>query len=198
MVLAHHLILTPYGWWLPNDPRGSMSQTIRNDVVAELGVIHYGRKKVQPIRQDIRKFHETARMKLQHTLLPFANRDQKAIAEAFAITISKAGYTCYACAILPDHAHICLRKHRDLAEAMSERLLQQSKQLMQERQLRPADHPVWGGPGWKVFLDSTDDIWRTIRYIEENPVKAGLRKQSYSFVTPYDNWSFHKARNRKR
>ena len=23
IVIAHHLIWTAYGWWLPNDPRGS-------------------------------------------------------------------------------------------------------------------------------------------------------------------------------
>ena len=52
--------------------------------------------------------------------------------------------------------------------------------------LRQDDHPVWGGPGWKVFLDSTDDIDRTIPYVEQNPVKAHLPAQKWSFVTPYD------------
>jgi hypothetical protein len=58
--------------------------------------------------------------------------------------------------------------------------------------LRQTDHPVWGGPGWKVFLDSTDDIRRTVRYVENNPVKARQPKQHHPFVTEYDNWPFHK------
>ena len=33
IVIAHHLIWTAYGWWLPNDPRGSNSQVIRSDVI---------------------------------------------------------------------------------------------------------------------------------------------------------------------
>jgi hypothetical protein len=37
--------------------------------------------------------------------------------------------------------------------------------------LRSSDHPIWGGPGWKVFLDTPTDIDRTIRYIDENPPK---------------------------
>ena len=60
MVLAHHLIWVAYGWWLPNDLRGSMSKEIRNDVIGELGELHYGRKKVQPASSDIRAFYEQA------------------------------------------------------------------------------------------------------------------------------------------
>jgi hypothetical protein len=48
LVIAYHLMWTAYGWWLPNDPRGSSSHTIRNDVIAELGELHLGRKQVQP------------------------------------------------------------------------------------------------------------------------------------------------------
>ena len=29
MVLAYHLIFTAYGFWLPNDPRGSWSDFVR-------------------------------------------------------------------------------------------------------------------------------------------------------------------------
>ena len=40
IVIAYHLIWTAYGWWLPNDPRGSMSRCIASDVIAELGELH--------------------------------------------------------------------------------------------------------------------------------------------------------------
>jgi hypothetical protein len=56
---------------------------------------------------------------------------------------------------------------------------------------RDTDHPVWGGPGWKVFLDHPDEIRRTIKYINDNPVKAHLPIQSWPFVTPYDGWPLH-------
>jgi hypothetical protein len=46
MVIAHHLMWTLYGWWLPNDPHGSTSQTIRNDILKELGELHSGRKRI--------------------------------------------------------------------------------------------------------------------------------------------------------
>lgn len=40
MVLAHHLILTGYGHWLPNDPRGSFSETIAAGKLIPAGDIH--------------------------------------------------------------------------------------------------------------------------------------------------------------
>ncbi len=49
MVAGYRLIWTAYGWWLPNDPRGSSSHTIRSAEIAELGELHYGRKR-NPIR----------------------------------------------------------------------------------------------------------------------------------------------------
>jgi REP-associated tyrosine transposase len=45
--------------------------------------------------------------------------------------------------------------------------------------------PVWAHRGWKVFLDSVEDIKRAIRYVEENPMKEGKRKQTWSFVSVF-------------
>jgi hypothetical protein len=75
---------------------------------------------------------------------------------------------------------------------MIENLQCASRDLLIERNLRPADHPIWGGPGWKVYLDSTDDFHRTVKYIEQNPIKAGWPAQEFDFVTPYDNWPNHR------
>jgi REP element-mobilizing transposase RayT len=102
--------------------------------------------------------------------------------------MSRERYTCYACAIMPDHVHLLIRKHRDLAETMIKKLHWESGERVRKLGLRATDHPVWGGPGWKVFLDSTDDIRRTIPYIENNPLKLRLPRQTFPFVTPYDNW----------
>ena len=58
MVAGYHLIWTTYGFWLPNDPRGSTSSEIRVEALKELGDIHYGRKEIQPSSQQIREFHQ--------------------------------------------------------------------------------------------------------------------------------------------
>ena len=190
MVLAHHLIFVAYGWWLPNDPRGSMSHTIASDVIADLGEVHYGRKRVQPASRDIREFYERASDVLKFPLLTFAPPGREVIARAFESVVLTEHYTCYACAIMHDHVHVVMRKHKHHAEEMIRQLQAASRDAVLRVGTRDAEHPVWGGPGWKVFIDSTEDIRRTIRYVEQNPVKARQPVQHHPFVVPYDNWPF--------
>ena len=185
MVIAHHLVWTGYGWWLPNDPRGSMSKEIRNDLLKELGELHYGRKKIQPVPSAIRQFYSEAQSRLKHPLLEFSAREMSVIGESFARTIARNKYTCYACAIMRDHVHVLIRRHRDRAEEMISALQETSCTAMAPLH---NGHPIWGGPGWKVFLETPDDIRRTIRYIQNNPPKQRLPAQSWTFVAPYDGW----------
>ncbi len=188
MVVAHHLIWTAYGWWLPNDPRGSTSHKIRCAEIVGLGELHHGRKRVQPASGDIRNFYEAARQVLKHDLLKFSDHEISLPGEVFAGVVAKKTYACYACAIMPDHVHMLIRKHRDKAEQMIEHFQEASREAMIEAGLRTADHPVWGGPGWKVFLETRDDITRVVKYIEDNPVKARRPRQNWGFVTQYDGW----------
>jgi hypothetical protein len=53
---------------------------------------------------------------------------------------------------------------------------------------RNASHPVWGRPGWTVFLYTQADMRRIVRYIEDNPIKARRPAQKWDFVKPYDGW----------
>lgn len=194
-IIAYHLIWTAYGWWLPNDPRGSMSRTVESDILTELGELHYGRKQVQPSSAEIHEFYSKATSSLKHPLLELGPRDRDAVACAFAEAISENRYTCYACAIMPDHAHLMIRKHRHKAEEMIDRLQASSRLRLRTLCFRAADHPVWGGPGWKVYLDHPDEIRRTIRYVQDNPVKLRLPRQDWSFVTDYDGWPLHPGHN---
>lgn len=67
--------------------------------------------------------------------------------------------------------HLCIRKHRDLAEEMIEKVQMLSRKRLVEAGLRAADHPTWTDGGWKVFLNHPEEVWRTVRYIEDNPIK---------------------------
>jgi hypothetical protein len=77
---------------------------------------------------------------------------------------------------------------------MIDNLQNESRGRLIESQLLPDEHPVWTKGGWKVFLDAPEEVWPRIRYVEGNPMKEGLPKQSWPFVVPYDNWPFHKRR----
>ncbi len=191
LVIAYHLMWTVYGWWLPNDPRGSTSHTIRNDVIAELGELHFGRKRVQPAWHEVREFAARAQDALCYPLLTFTPNQLGMVAAALGDAVAQCKYTCYACAAMPDHVHLVIRKHRDPAETMIERLQTLSRETLVEAGLRTTDHPTWTRGGWKVYLDHPDDVRRTICYVERNPLKARLTRQAWDWVVPYDNWPLH-------
>ena len=75
MVAGFHLVWTAYGWWLPNDPRGSSSHEIRVEQIAALGELHYGRKPVQPPGRQVGHFYDQARDVLTHPLLTLQGAD---------------------------------------------------------------------------------------------------------------------------
>ncbi|MDP6634179.1 MAG: hypothetical protein QGG42_04735 [Phycisphaerae bacterium] len=195
IVIAHHLILTAYGWWLPTDPRGSSSRTVGVDVIAELGELHRGRRRVQPPSAEIREFYTRAEDVLSFPLVEFNTRAIHEIAAGFAEAVSRYRYTCYACAIMPDHVHLIIRKHRDKAEQMIENFQESCRLRLSASGLRPSGHPVWARSGWKVFLDHPDDIRRTIRYVRDNPLKRRRPAQEWAFVTEYNGWPLHAGHN---
>jgi REP element-mobilizing transposase RayT len=84
---------------------------------------------------------------LKFPLLKFERGDLCTIAQAFARVIAQERYTCYACALMPDHVHLLIRKHKHLAEEMIENLQEESRAELLRVRLRPELHPVWGGQG---------------------------------------------------
>jgi REP element-mobilizing transposase RayT len=188
MVAGFHLVWTAYGWWLPNDPRGSSSHEIRVESIAELGELHHGRKKPQPPGKRIREFYDQARDALKHPLLTFSDEEIDLIGAAFGQVVQDRKYTCYGCALMPDHIHVLIRKHRDRAEAMIENLQTASRKSLIDAGKRALTHPVWGGPGWKVFLYKPEDFVRVVEYIRQNPIKMGRPEQKWAFVKKYDGW----------
>jgi REP element-mobilizing transposase RayT len=190
IVIAYHLVWTAYGTWLPNDPRGSGSHHVATPTLAELGELHFGRRPVQPPPRVVREFYRRAEPRLIHPVIRFDARQIEVIAAAFAEEIHAKRYTCYACAILSDHAHLVIRKHKHRAEAMIENLQRASRLRLSREVEIPPDHPVWTEGGWKSVLDSPEAVRATARYVQRNPIKADLPAQSWNFVTPYEGWSF--------
>jgi hypothetical protein len=82
-------------------------------------------------------------------------------------------------------------RFRNLIGEMLEILQESSRLRLCSVGVRSSDHPVWGSPGWKVFLDTPAAIRRTIRYIGENPLQWKLPGQNWPFVTEYDDWPLY-------
>lgn len=193
-IIAHHLILTGYGHWLPNDPRGSNSSEVRQEKFADLGPIHLGRKTVQPRRDELRTFMQVAQPQLTHSVLWFDESMRQVLADAVGETVGEQRYTVWAFAVLKNHLHLCVRKHRDSAQVMLERIELATANALRKSSEVPDDHPIWADRPYKRFLYTPEDIRRVIAYIERNPIKEGLGPQKWPFVVPYDGWPFHKRR----
>ncbi len=165
-----------------------MSREIRVERIGELGPSHYGRKRIQPPGRAVGSFYCEAGDVLKHPLLTLDEQDIALVAGAFNEVVRQRRYTCYACAIMPDHVHLVIRKHRDKGDEMISHFQSASAVALIGAGQRPTEHPVWGGPGWKVYLDSRSDVERTCEYVRNNPVKIKRPEQSWPFVAAYDGW----------
>ncbi len=196
MVLGYHVVITAYGFWLPNDPRGSWSEFVRSWELLRFGKatkVHTRRSVASiPHDQDGRR---AAKRALKYPSVRFSGVQARAIGRGFAEFVACSGITVWACVILPEHAHLVIARHDYPVERAVNQLKGQStRQLIQEEVHPLAAYPTstgrlpktWGRGHWKVFLDSDSDIRRAIRYVRDNPTKEGKRPQRWSFVTPFD------------
>ncbi len=193
-VIAHHLIWTLYGHWLPNDPRGSGSVEVLQEKLCVLGPLHHGRKpeREQPSRGELRGFYEKAEPLLAHDTVWLHEAARAALAASLQEIAEQHNYTVWAAAVLSNHVHLVVRKHRDEALTMW-RTVASDTRLPVRRAMGLAEaHPVWADRPYKVFLTTPERVRDCVRYVERNPVKEGLGPQSFGWVTPYDGWPFHK------
>ncbi len=117
----------------------------------------------------------------------------RAVARGIAAQTTASGYRIHACAILPDHVHLVVARHRYHAEQVMNLLKgAATRQLLDEglhplagyRDAKGRTPSPWAVGGWKVFLDSDQAVKRATRYVQQNPIKAGLKRQAWSFIEP--------------
>jgi hypothetical protein len=183
VTLATHLILVGYGHWLPNDLRGSGSSEIRKDELKELGDIHPGRRADQPTRDELRQFHRDAEPLLDHPVIWVDETIRFAIAQAFERVIREHGYTCWACAILRDHAHLVLRTHKHLSDEMWRHFAMEAAESLRAIATVPMNHRIWSARPYKVLLVTRHEVRVRIPYVDGNPKKHGLPPQHWDFVS---------------
>jgi len=147
---------------------------------------------MQPSREKLRNFQQQASPLLEHKKLWLDTKMREIIAKSFGEVVAEQNYTVWACAILSNHAHMIVRRHRDDALTMWDRFADHSRLRLREDASVDDDHPVWSSRPYKVFLCTPEAVRSCIKYVEKNPEKEGLTPQSYPFVQPYNNWPFHK------
>jgi len=195
MIRAYHAIFTAYGFWLPNDPRGSWS-----DFVGSWELFRFGPATKVTTRRSVagrphdRALREAAKLALKHPPVHFDGHQALSISRGFATAIAEHGYRVHACSILPEHVHIVVaRCDRSIERVVAHLKAKATTQLNRDGRhplagftSRRGDTPTpWAAKCWKCFLNDNEEILRAIRYVEENPVKEGKRRQRWPFVVPW-------------
>ena len=72
----------------------------------------------KPPAHTIREFRQRASEVLRFPLLEIRPGEVRLVADGFAEAITEHRYICYACAIMPDHVHLLIRKLKHKAEEM--------------------------------------------------------------------------------
>ncbi|MFN3168300.1 MAG: hypothetical protein ACE37H_14670 [Phycisphaeraceae bacterium] len=193
-MIAFHGIFGAYGFWLPNDPRGSWSKW-----VGSWDLYRYGPStKVNATHSLAHLDHDhesriAAKRALRFAPVRFSGEQARAIGIGIAWAIQTHEMDCYACAILPDHVHIVIRcLSMEPGQAIGK-----LKRFAGDELIAAGLHPFakntqsgnrpplcFARRAWKVYLDTEDDVRRSIAYVINNPEKEGLSIQRWKFVEP--------------
>ncbi len=196
MVIAYHLILANYGFWLPNDQRGSWSEFVRSWEIFLAGgraTKVTTRRSVADRPHDARR-REAAKAALVRPPVVFTGLQARALGMGFARFAAGSKCSILACSILPRHTHLVLDRPPYMVEQAANLLKGAATSELLRQQLHPfADSPYadgrlptpWARKQWACFLNTDLDVRRAIEYVERNPLKEGLKKQRWSFVIPF-------------
>ena len=194
MVLGYHIIFSAYGFWLPNDPRGSWS-----DFVGSWELFLAGGKATKTdercslaYRPHDRERRLATKQALGLPPVQFNGLQARAVGRGFAEYVARSGLSVWAYSILPEHVHLVTGPFRVSVEQLVIQLKGAATERLIEEGLHPFGHlaqpgqrvpKCWTRGEWKVFLFKTEDIIRAIRYVENNPIKDGKPAQKWPFVT---------------
>ena len=196
MIHGYHLIMPTYGFWLPNDPRGSWSETVRKWELLTYGksTMSCDRRKLEQLSENELQRREAARGSLRYPAVSLSADQIDIVAAGFAEQVQKSNYTIWACAILPEHTHLIVARHQYACEQITNLLKGAATRIL----IAASSHPLaeyttpsgklphlWAEHQWIVFLDDEPSIENAISYVQRNPMKEGMANQDWEFVTPF-------------
>jgi len=177
MVIGYHLILSMYGFWLPNDPRGSWSDFVRSWELFRAG----GQATKTNTRRSVAGAgHNVARR----------HAGKAALARPpVVLSGAQAPFAAGECAILPRHTHLLIAGPPYPAEQAANLLKGAATRELVRTDLHPFVPirplpPMWAAKQWICYLNDRRDIERCAEYIRQNPMKENLPPQRWNFVRP--------------
>ena len=191
MIFACHLVWTAYGWWFPNDPRGSWSKEIWKPGIrclagppAARNNRAIGRRPIQPTPAHLQHWLKNAQKLLKYPPVILDSKAQELALEAILQQVQLHQYVVPALAVMPEHVHVVVEKHEHRYErivnafkSVSARALRKYFGLAASPATRlnraaggPAKRskraPVWSRRYWVRYLDSDKAIATATAYIK--------------------------------
>ncbi len=195
MIIGWHIVICAYGFWLPNDPRGSGSKYVGSDDifrVAGHATLVTGRRSHAGDSHDAGA-RINAKAWLSREPVEFTGLQARAIAMGFGWAAKESDYIIHACSVMSDHAHLVIARHARPVGRIVAHLKGRAMHQLKRDGLDLAGNrsksevlSVWSRGHWCVFLDSVTAMTRAICYVKNNPIKDGLRPQNWSFVVPFE------------
>jgi REP element-mobilizing transposase RayT len=160
MILGAHVIISAYGFWLPNDPRGSWTE-----FVAAWELLRFGKATKVSTRQSVahvshdRAARLEAKKSLKFPPVLFTGEQAVAIGAGFARAVREGDYRIHACSILPDHVHFVAAAHARSYEQMTAHMKAHATRTLAARGLHPLGNErrkdgttpsPWAESLWKV------------------------------------------------
>ncbi len=194
MILAFHLIFGCYGFWPPNDPRGSWSTYVASDAIYRAA----GKATTTTQRHSLAKrqhdasLRRAAKAAMKYPPVRLTGLQARVVGRGLGRACIESGYRALACCVMPDHVHLVLGRHAHDPHQIIGHLKGRATHLLNEEHLHPlqgyrrsngATPTPWVEGGWVVFLDSDRSVVDRVRYVEQNPLEIGFPRQRWSFVT---------------
>jgi hypothetical protein len=196
MVVGYHVVLGMYGFWLPNDPRGSGSDFVWSEDLRRFGPATKvtTRHSRAHDRHDVQQ-RLAAKEALKFPPVEISDGQREWLAIGIARGAEATAREIWACAILRTHVHLVFSRNEELIERTVCEVKRQATWELTRNGMHPLSghrmpngrlHSPWGRGFWKVYLNGTDDVERTLRYVNDNPARENLPRQSWPFVMKPD------------
>jgi hypothetical protein len=187
MVRWYHLIMTAYGFWLPNDPRGSWPTFVGSWELYKFGpATKTSEKRSLAHDPHDRERRLAAKRALKDPPARFDARQREATA------IREGEYAVHALCVGHDHAHAVVGRDQRTIEQIATHLKSRATMAMRRANVHPLAHYAlgngatptrWAAGIWSVFINDEKQLGAAIAYVERHPEKEGLLPQTYLFLT---------------
>ncbi|MCL2745035.1 MAG: transposase [Planctomycetaceae bacterium] len=189
-IIAYHCVLSMYGFWLPNDPRGSGSDSVRTDWIQPFGkaMKTTGKHSVAhlALSEEQKQKQRDAKKALMFPPVKLNGEQALAVIQGFTEVID---FDVYACSIMPEHMHIVIGQVNNIDDTVkrlktaSDRMLTKAERFPEATAFNGETRlTIWGDGYWKRFIYDDADLAAVIKYVEDNPVKDGKKPQRWRFV----------------